>query len=228
KRQKYQEKHDKNIQEIIQKDKMDKSLAEKIEKGCLKCGCGLGGVAASVGIFGAVVVNELTKAAMLAAARKGTAIGIKSAIQGFKTKFGLETICGHPLNTVLNDNNFKHLMTLNQLVQGQYNAICEPNPSNTASALCSYKGSTDAQTYQGIVAKAQKLATDAHQAATAAEEAEITLANAISTYSYSAIGYSVLAILIIVLVMLIIYLVLRYRRKKKKNKKAQYTKLLNQ
>ncbi|ETW32019.1 hypothetical protein PFFCH_00545 [Plasmodium falciparum FCH/4] len=45
---------------------------------------------------------------------------------------------------------------------------------------------------------------------------------------YSAIGYSVLDILIIVLVMIIIYLVLHYRRKKKMNKKAQYTKLLNQ
>ncbi|ETW32568.1 hypothetical protein PFFCH_00001 [Plasmodium falciparum FCH/4] len=49
-----------------------------------------------------------------------------------------------------------------------------------------------------------------------------------STYLYSAIGYSVLVILIILLIMVIIYLILRYRRKKKMNKKVQYTKLLNQ
>ncbi|SOV84163.1 rifin PIR protein, putative [Plasmodium reichenowi] len=216
KRQKLKEECDKNIKEIIEKDKKDKSLAEKVEKCCLKCGCGLGGVAASVGLFGGLGIYGWKSAALAAATRKGTAAGIKAAIQGFKTKFGLETISGHPLNTVLNDNNFKHLMTLNQLVQSQYNAICEHNPSNTASVLCSYQRSLYADTYKAIVADVQKLATDAHQAATAAEEAEITLANATSTYSYSAIGYSVLAILIIVLVMLIIYLVLRYRRKKKK------------
>ncbi|KYN92983.1 rifin, partial [Plasmodium reichenowi] len=62
KRQKHKEKRDKNIEQIIKKDKMDKSLAEKVEIGCLRCGCGLGGVAASVGIFGSVAVNELTKA----------------------------------------------------------------------------------------------------------------------------------------------------------------------
>ncbi|EWC77992.1 surface antigen [Plasmodium falciparum UGT5.1] len=67
KRQKRKEQRDKNIDEIIKKDKMDKSLAEKIEKGCLMCGCGLGGVAASVGIFGTVAVKELTKAAITTA-----------------------------------------------------------------------------------------------------------------------------------------------------------------
>ncbi|CDO61635.1 rifin [Plasmodium reichenowi] len=61
KRQKRKEQSDKNIEEIIKKDKMDKSLEEKIEKVCLKCGCGLGGVAASVGIFGTVAVKEKKK-----------------------------------------------------------------------------------------------------------------------------------------------------------------------
>ncbi|CDO62057.1 rifin [Plasmodium reichenowi] len=67
KRQKRKEQRDKNIQKIIQKDRMEKSLAEKIEKGCLRCGCGLGTVAASVGIFGTVAVKELAKSATAAA-----------------------------------------------------------------------------------------------------------------------------------------------------------------
>nr|SPJ13204.1 rifin PIR protein,putative [Plasmodium sp. DRC-Itaito] len=60
------------------------------------------------------------------------------------------------------------------------------------------------------------------------ETTAIAATHAEYAHLYSAIGYSVLAILIIVLVMIIIYLVLRYRRKKKMNKKAEYTKLLNQ
>ncbi|ETW58827.1 hypothetical protein PFMC_05286 [Plasmodium falciparum CAMP/Malaysia] len=52
KRQKCKEQCDKEIQKIILKDKIQKSLEEKVEKGCLRCGCGLGGVAASVGLFG--------------------------------------------------------------------------------------------------------------------------------------------------------------------------------
>ncbi|ETW32018.1 hypothetical protein PFFCH_00544 [Plasmodium falciparum FCH/4] len=52
KRQKSKEQRDKNVQKIIEKDKIEKSLTEKVEKGCLRCGCGLGGVAASVGLFG--------------------------------------------------------------------------------------------------------------------------------------------------------------------------------
>ncbi|WP_228715144.1 hypothetical protein, partial [Klebsiella pneumoniae] len=67
KRQKCKEQCDKDIQQIILKDKIEKSLEEKVEKGCLRCGCGLGGVATSVGIFGAIAVNEWTKAATAAA-----------------------------------------------------------------------------------------------------------------------------------------------------------------
>ncbi|SOV82391.1 rifin PIR protein, putative [Plasmodium reichenowi] len=228
KRQKRKEERDKNIQKIIEKDKMDKSLAEKVEKGCLRCGCGLGGVAASVGVFGGLGTYGWKTAALAAAAQKGIDAGISSAIQGLKTKFGLETLSGDPLNTVLNANNFNHPMRLYLLVHQEYSRVCEADPTNTASALCSYKGSTHPQTYQGIVANAQTVATDAGQAAATAQETEIAAANAASTYSYSAIGYSVLAIFIIVLVMIIIYLILRHRRKKKLTKKAQYTKLLNQ
>ncbi|KNC35071.1 rifin [Plasmodium falciparum RAJ116] len=47
---------EKDIQQIILKDKAEKSLEKKIEKGCLRCGCGLGGVAASVGIIGPIAV----------------------------------------------------------------------------------------------------------------------------------------------------------------------------
>ncbi|ETW43929.1 hypothetical protein PFNF135_01706 [Plasmodium falciparum NF135/5.C10] len=79
-RKKCKEQCDKDIQKIILKDKIDKSLAEKVEQGCLRCGFGLGGVAAGVGIFGAIAVNEVKKAALVSAAQKGIEVGMAKAI----------------------------------------------------------------------------------------------------------------------------------------------------
>ncbi|KYN93011.1 rifin, partial [Plasmodium reichenowi] len=51
--------------------------------------------------------------------------------------------------------------------------------------------------------------------------------NATSTLT-TAITATVVTIVVIVLILVIIYLILRYRRKKKMNKKQQYTKLLKE
>ncbi|CDO62776.1 rifin [Plasmodium reichenowi] len=67
KRQKRKEQREENIEKIIENDKREKSLAEKVEKGCLKCGCGLGGVAASVGLFGGLGIYGWKTAAIAAA-----------------------------------------------------------------------------------------------------------------------------------------------------------------
>ncbi|KNC35089.1 rifin [Plasmodium falciparum RAJ116] len=110
-RQKCKEECEKDIQKIILKDKIEKELAEKfvnletnidtnaiptcvceksvadkVEKGCLKCGYGLGTVAPTVGLIGSVSVNvwkttlidvaiELAKEAGVAA---GKAAGLKA------------------------------------------------------------------------------------------------------------------------------------------------------
>nr|SPJ13211.1 rifin PIR protein,putative [Plasmodium sp. DRC-Itaito] len=78
KRQKRKEQRDKNIQKIIEEDKREKSLAEKVEKGCLRCGCALGGVAASVGVFGGLGVYGSEMAAATVAAK---AAGIKAGLE---------------------------------------------------------------------------------------------------------------------------------------------------
>ncbi|ETW20264.1 hypothetical protein PFFVO_00888 [Plasmodium falciparum Vietnam Oak-Knoll (FVO)] len=111
KRRKCKEQRDKNVQEIIEKDKREKSLEEKMEKGCLMCGCGLGGVAASVGIFGTVAVKELTKAAITTAtelAKEAVKDGAMAAgevarlkagkdavIEGIEKEFGVSTVGVH-------------------------------------------------------------------------------------------------------------------------------------
>ncbi|CZT98022.1 rifin [Plasmodium falciparum NF54] len=231
KRQKRKEQRDKNIQEIIEKDRMDKSLAEKVEKVCLRCGFGLGGVAAGVGIFGAIAVNEWTKAALVAAAQKGIDAGIKSALKGLEKIYELSDFSYLKWSAMVTPTTYDQPMDLIAIVTKAYN-MCDDVEAAKGSLFC--------QAMEGIanepdgcpVKTFSQMAVDAAEAAgkvsKTTEEAGIALANNTSYNSYIAIAYSVTAILIIVLIMLIIYLILRYRRKKKMNKKLQYTKLLNQ
>ncbi|KOB63812.1 hypothetical protein PFHG_04670 [Plasmodium falciparum HB3] len=231
KRKKCKEQCDKDIQQIILKDKMDKSLAEKVEIGCLRCGCGLGGVAAGVGIFGAIAVNELKKAAFVAAAQTGIEEGIKVAIEKLGKIVGLSDLSHIYWAAKINGTNFFKRNSLVTIVN-EVNLMCDDIEAVKKSYFCSATKSiseiSSMLDVQVISTQAADVALAADKAAKNAESAKIALANAESTYLYSAIGYSVMAILIILLIMIIIYLVLRYRRKKKMKKKAQYTKLLNE
>ncbi|ETW15044.1 hypothetical protein PFFVO_06047 [Plasmodium falciparum Vietnam Oak-Knoll (FVO)] len=268
KRQKRKEERDKNIQKIILKDKMEKTLAEKVEKGCLKCACGLGGVAASVGIIGPIAVNEWTKAATVAAiaaaqeaaaakgAVAGAEAGIKTVISGLQ-KLGVSTLGHKELGSFINPENYTNAIFISKSVQVKYNGSnCLALFSRTRSGLvdlepfCTWVMEKSAAamniremlqgnsvSYTKVTEKAvETIVSDAKKAAGKATEKAIEEAIKSSTAGVqakyascqTAIIASVVAILIIVLVMIIIYLVLRYRRKKKMNKKAHYTKLLNQ
>ncbi|SOS77876.1 PIR protein, putative [Plasmodium sp. gorilla clade G1] len=231
KRQKCKEQCDKDIQEIIVKDKINKSLEEKVEKVCLRCGCGLGVVAAGVGIIGSVAVKGLENAAMLVAAQKGIEVGMAKAIEKLGEIYGLIEFSYLPWAAKINGTNFFHKNSLVLIVGEAYNKCTDVEAA---------KGSLFCQAMEGlnkepgvipvkvISEEAAKAAIAASEAAKAAEKAQIGEVTTASSNAYTAIGYSVTAILIIVLVMVIIYLILRYRRKKKMNKKLQYTKLLNQ
>ncbi|EUR62176.1 hypothetical protein PFBG_05890 [Plasmodium falciparum 7G8] len=136
KRQKRKEERDKNIQEIIEKDKMEKSLAEKIEKGCLKCGCGLGGVAAGVGIIGPIAVNEWAKAALLAAKSSaiaegaaaaktaGDLAGVNALIQGINTELGLPTLFGRSFGSIFNVTNYTDVFKISHVIYTEFHGSC--------------------------------------------------------------------------------------------------------
>ncbi|SOV81632.1 rifin PIR protein, putative [Plasmodium reichenowi] len=249
KRQKRKEEREKNIQNIIEKDKIHKSLAEKIEKGCLKCGCGLGGVAASVGLFGGLGIYGWKNAAIAtvekAAAAKGLAEGaekgVKVLIDKLQEELGIRNLYSTPLKSAITAETYYNEDLIYGAVKEYYQTLCAKDPKCGDNILFSYYYKLDeterteflVRHAKSTVEAAVKEANDVKISVTATEMTtvqadELKNIAATSTYSYSAIGYSVLAILIIVLVMIIIYLVLRYRRKKKMNKKAQYTKLLNQ
>ncbi|EWC75613.1 surface antigen [Plasmodium falciparum UGT5.1] len=231
KRQKRKEQRDKNVQEIIEKDKMEGSFAEKIEKGCLRCGCGLGVVAAGVGIIGPIAVKGLENAALLVAAQKGVEAGIAKAIKGLGEIYGLSALSHSYWAVKINGTNFFEPNRLVTIVNEVY-LMCEDIQAAKETHFCSAMGSLSEQStvlpVKTISPMAAGAAGEAGKAAKIAEAAQIDLVNAASYNSYIAIAYSVISILIILLFMIIIYLILRYRRKKKMNKKLQYTKLLNQ
>ncbi|SOV80449.1 rifin PIR protein, putative [Plasmodium reichenowi] len=246
KRQKRKEERDKNIQEIVKKDKMEKSLAEKIEKVCLKCGCGLGGVAASVALFGGLGTYGWKTAATTAAIKAagdaaGDAAGVQALINGLEQAFNIEQLNGLPLARFITKDNYFCESLISGAVKDFYLSLTETELTypkylqfHTYRNMQGDRGTqivveNAKNVVQEAVQKASKVTTEFTATEMASlESGEITNITATSTYSYSAIGYSILAILIIVLFLIIIYLVLRYRRKKKMNKKAQYTKLLNQ
>ncbi|SOS79534.1 PIR protein, putative [Plasmodium sp. gorilla clade G1] len=235
-RQKCKEQCDKDIQQIILKDKMEKSLEEKIEKGCLKCGCGLGGVALSVGIFGALAVNELTKAATAVAVQKGIDEGIKVAIFELNDIFGLESLLGaEKVLQIITPSNFNNPTLLGQLVQRTYNTMClTTEESYTNNLLCFLKSSLKtevkvttfiAQNARNAAIKAGAKTTELTPGYITEEVGKVTSTAAIIS---NPIVIAFIVIVIVVIILIVIYLILRYRRKKKMNKKLQYTKLLNQ
>ncbi|EWC74228.1 surface antigen [Plasmodium falciparum UGT5.1] len=135
-RQKYKEQRDKDIQKIIHKDKMEKNLAEKIEKGCLRCGCGLGSVAGSIGLFGAVAINIWKPAALDAAitaalnanavkiAAAANAAGAAEIIKSIKSTFLVKNIAGQPFESFFTATPYKNVTNYTQAVQKLYFKTC--------------------------------------------------------------------------------------------------------
>ncbi|EWC76124.1 surface antigen [Plasmodium falciparum UGT5.1] len=230
KRKKCKEQCDKDIQQIILKDKMDKSLAEKVEIGCLRCGCGLGGVAAGVGIFGALGTYGWKISATAAAYETAKEAGIKAGIEAVIAKMKTTSLIRNTSLVVewskfIDKSNYNTVEGLVEAVKAAKISIGESCGSAGVPKDRVCNGLTQGEAWFTSFVRAGNAATDS--ATESVKGIELAKVGDTSYAAYSAIGYSVTAILIIVLVMVIIYLILRYRRKRKMNKKAEYTKLLN-
>ncbi|CDO61909.1 rifin [Plasmodium reichenowi] len=232
KRQKRKEERDKNIQEIIEKDKMEISLEQKIEKGCLKCGCALGGGVLPVwglvsGIWYATLSQHATKLAIEKGIEKGIQVGLAEVIKIAKPlSYGQE-------------GTTPAMEVLRRITTGKFNdevtlyGIFKCINSNVEGLEEAQKHGLFYQTVKTMVGKGPNKFNSDHQAAVEAVASAFENGKALEFASHTSslsntIIASVVTILVIVLIMVIIYLVLRYRRKKKMKKKAQYTKLLNQ
>ncbi|SOS78643.1 PIR protein, putative [Plasmodium sp. gorilla clade G1] len=237
KRQKYKEQCDKDIQQIIEKDKRQKSLVEKVEKGCLMCACGLGGGVAPVwslvsGLWYGTWINYTNTTLVKIATDTGIAEGVKVGLVKVKEiatealgstvsipelKVGEIITAGKFTDGVSLDGIFKAMDTF---MVGKFDEGACGQFSMWVQKLAKSPGS--------YTVKYSAKVTEVTNAFSDAKTGILTKAgNATSSLS-TAITASIITIVVIVLVMVIIYLILRYRRKKKTNKKLQYTKLLNE
>ncbi|SOV78664.1 rifin PIR protein, putative [Plasmodium reichenowi] len=233
KRQKYKQQRDKNIEKIIEKDKREKSLAEKVEIGCLRCGCALGGGVLPVwglvsGLWYATLSQHVTKLATEAGIKKGLEVGITEIFQIVQKAGRGKVFPEITVTDMLSSGNFtkgvdlfdmaKHISTMSdKFINKIYDQFW-----GYVSGIVEEGRITDFNTNNSThIAEVAKAVAEG-------EAAEVSRFAANTSLLSNTIIASVVAIVVIVLVMIIIYLVLRYRRKKKMIKKAQYTKLLNQ
>ncbi|ETW37990.1 hypothetical protein PFTANZ_01308 [Plasmodium falciparum Tanzania (2000708)] len=119
----------------------EKSIAEKAEKGCLRCGYGLGSVAPMIGLTGSVAVNvwktaELA-AATAAAEQAGAAAGIKAGhLAGTKVvieqlhTLGISLLGDKPLETIIDVTNYMNVSVINDNVYSHYITLCTPRSVN--------------------------------------------------------------------------------------------------
>ncbi|SOS81786.1 PIR protein, putative [Plasmodium sp.] len=235
KRQKCKEQCDKDIQKIILKDKVEKSLALKVEKVCLMCACGLGGGVGPVwglvsGLWYATWSQYVATIVPKAATDAGIAEGVKVGLVKVK-----EIAIGALRNTIsIPELKVGDIITAGHFTDGV-------SLDGVLKAMDTFMLETfDESPYAAFSTWVQAIANPSKLKSFSAEAAEITKAftdaktgiltktgNATSSLT-TAITASIIAIVVIVLVMVIIYLILRYFRKKKMKKKLQYTKLLKE
>ncbi|CAC9696403.1 PIR protein [Plasmodium sp. DRC-Itaito] len=264
KRKQCKDKCDKEIQKIILKDKLEKqmaeqfatldtdiqsdaiptcicekSIADKVEKGCLKCGGVLGGgVAPSVGLLGGLGTYAWKVAALkvaFAAARKagiakglaeGNALGMKIVIKGLNT-LKVDISKSVIFNSLVKTRPYNSVYNLQSIINEQYRNLRWLDSSVRLGEEIERK--VLGQALEKATETATAKAVEVRSATTAAITKEKTSEIA-ATYigNQTAIIASVVAIVVIVLIMVIIYLILRHRRKKKMKKKLQYIKLLEE
>ncbi|KNG75469.1 rifin [Plasmodium falciparum IGH-CR14] len=167
---------DKEIQKIILKDKIEKelmdkfatlqtdiqsdaiptcvcekSVADKVEKGCLRCGGVLGGgIAPSVGLLGgigeaaisawkpkaiAAAIVSAKKAGAAAGLQAGNAQGMKVVLWGLK-EFGVENFFPGICDTISRTGHYANVSKFADTIYSQYNRTCNWMRSAIDSTAC--------------------------------------------------------------------------------------------
>ncbi|SOV81642.1 rifin PIR protein, putative [Plasmodium reichenowi] len=268
-RQKCKEHCDKEIQKIILKDKLEKelmdkfatlqtdikndaiptcicekSLANKMEKTCLKYTQNVAGIVApSSGVLAGIAEGALyawkplaIKAAKAEALAEATAAATQAGfdtvvaqlnqfLSNFNQGEGLVNLI-----PIVNKSNFKCGSVLFQNAKDLVSKSCIIDPKQQRmSSFCSTIHNSGETPFNGYA----KAGAEVYEKTLESETATLTgkkvgAVDALSSSFQNAITASIIAIVVIILVMIIIYLILRYRRKKKMKKKLQYIKLLEE
>ncbi|ETW45249.1 hypothetical protein PFNF135_00171 [Plasmodium falciparum NF135/5.C10] len=258
---------DKEIQKIILKDKLEKeltetfselhtdiqsdgiptcicekSLADKMEKGCLSCGGVFGGgVMPGFGAIGGTALyalNQLKPAAITAAkdaaVTKATALATQAGVDALVSKLkelssswvGNDAL---DLSPIVNKLNFKCPTALIERAKELFGEACSNGKGGTTSFCNSYIYYGGEEALEPFAeAGIAKYKTEFASQKALLEAAELDAVDAKYAFWQTANIAPIVAIVVIVLIMVIIYLILRYRRKKKMKKKLQYIKLLEE
>ncbi|SOS80114.1 rifin [Plasmodium sp. gorilla clade G1] len=137
----------------------EKSLADKVEKTCLRCTQNLGGIVApSSGVLGGIAELGLSEwkpiaiDAAIAAAKKSAALageaarikeGMHAVISELYRELGVKNIAGQTLKSFINRQNYNNAASIYQAVYKQYEATCMtsgPVPgvfSGDSESICS-------------------------------------------------------------------------------------------
>nr|SPJ13249.1 rifin PIR protein,putative [Plasmodium sp. DRC-Itaito] len=260
KRMQCKEQCDKEIQKIILKDKLEKelmdkfatlqtdiqsdaiptcicekSIVDKVEKGCLRCAQNLGGIVApSTGVLGEIAAlavygwkNTAITSAIDFATEAGIKAGIKAVIDNLIDIHHFSDVTRAMWLTLINSKNYNTVSGVTEAAKAAMESIGKgcPNVGGKFELVCN-RISHDSNAFLGpVVTHGEEAAT---LKSTTVKKAAMGTIESTTTTSTTAIIASVVTIVIIVLIMVIIYLVLRYRRKKKMKKKLQYIKLLEE
>ncbi|ETW41642.1 hypothetical protein PFNF135_03797 [Plasmodium falciparum NF135/5.C10] len=190
-------------------------MADKVEKGCLRCGGILGAAVPELGLIGGTVVYD-------AAVNAATKAGMKAALDGLIGVPGLELLLQEKFTELVTTTNFQCPNALMGLVQNVKNTYCVDD-ALTTKLFCFFNPNPDRNAiwYATTVREAAEEGTRAYATKFIAEASP----NTFLTNPYVAAS---IAIMIIVAIILVIYLILRCRRKHKMKKKLQYIKLLKE
>ncbi|SOS77589.1 PIR protein [Plasmodium sp. gorilla clade G1] len=190
----------------------EKSVADKVEKTCLKCGGILGTTVPQLGLLGGISTHMLTTAATSAAIEAGMK-AVVDKLKDFVTEFGRNSV---DLTTIVNPSSYNCGSALLEAAQEKVSTSCFATKSGKMSSFCNMIQNSGKYMFNDFA----KTGSAAYDAKLTAETAPITTFN-------TAMMASIVTVVVIVLVMVIIYLILRYLRKTKTKKKLQYIKLLN-
>ncbi|ETW28801.1 hypothetical protein PFFCH_03776 [Plasmodium falciparum FCH/4] len=266
-RQKCKEQCNKEIQKIILKDKLEKqmeqqlttletkiythdiptcicekSLADKVEKGCLRCGSILGAAMPEVGSIGGGLLYALNAwkptalEAAIAAAKElaiteATNAGVSTVVSKLKAIYIEWGKGALDLSPIVSKSNFKYPTLLIERAKKLFGEACITDAEQKRmSVFCTSTIYYGGESTFNPIAQAGSDAYDATLTIKTAEFEATKVGAVEATYGgyQTAIIASIVAIVVIVLIMVIIYLILRYRRKKKMKKKLQYIKLLEE
>ncbi|SCM18822.1 PIR protein, putative [Plasmodium sp.] len=191
----------------------EKSLPDRVEKSCLKCGKNIGGFVPGFGLIGGTTVYA-------AAVNAATKAGIETSIDGLKAVPGMTKLFGDKISQFVTPTTYDRPMSIVTTILSEKEKLCAC-PGMESKILCGGMQNEFARTLPSQIANAVNegvyTAKDTFAAATTP-----------TTFLTNPYIASCIAIMIILAIVLIIYLILRYRRKKKIKKKLQYIKLLKE